>query len=165
MIQRRQTLYLLAIVAVGVVLFFLPVLQFTTPETSTIQRMFLLSAQGLEEVTTELDYGELPAINLKGTWGLTVISLLIPFLSLVDIFLYRHRLLQARLNIFTAMACIGYYAMLFMYVWFMRRVIIHVEWNICFASCLPLVCLILVVGATRLILKDEMLVKAADRLR
>jgi len=164
MIQRRQTLYLLGIVILGIVLFFLPVIQFTTPEDSVIQRMFLLSAKGLEEVATEFDYGELPVVELQGLWGLTVISLLIPVLALVDIFLYKKRLLQARLNIFTALVCIGYYGMIFMYVWFMRH-IMKVDWNICFGSCLPLVCLILVIGATRLILKDEMMVRAADRIR
>jgi len=164
MIQRVQTLYLLGIVILGVMLFFLPVIQFTTPENSVIQRMFLLSAQGLEEMPTEFDYGILPAVEMQGLWGLTVITLLIPVLALVDIFLYKKRLLQARLNIFTAMVCVGYYGMLFMYVWFMRHTI-RVEWDICFAACIPLVCLILVVGATRLILKDEMLVRAADRIR
>jgi len=165
MIQRRQTLYLLAIVILGTVLFFLPVMQFTTPEDSAIQRMFLLSAQGVEEVSQEFDYGELPPLALKGLWGLTVITLLIPVLALVDIFLYKKRLLQARLNILTAVVCVGYYGMLCLYAWFMRHQAIQVEWNICFAACLPLVCLILVAGATRLILRDEMMVRSADRIR
>jgi len=164
MIQRVQTLYLLGMVILGIVLFFLPVMQFTTPEDSVVQRMFLLSAQGLEEVSQEFDYGDLQPVAVQGLWGLMVISLLIPVLALVDIFLYKKRLLQARLNIFTAVVCVGYYGMLLMYVWFIRQQI-QVEWDICFAACIPLVCLILVIGATRLILKDEMLVRAADRIR
>jgi len=165
MIQRRQTIYLLAVVILGIVLFFLPVLQFTTPDTSAIQRMFMLSACGLQEVATELDYGELPEVDLQGLWGLQVITLVIPLLALIDIFMYRHRLWQARLNIFAIVACLGYYAMLYTYIWSMRHIIYHVEWNICFASCLPLVCLVLLLGATRLILKDEMMVRAANRIR
>jgi len=165
MIQRRQTLYLLAIVALGVTLYFCDVIQFTTPEYESNQRMFLLSAQGLEEVSPEFEFcEETQPVSLQGLWGLTVITLLIPFLALVDIFLYKKRLLQARLNIFTALVCIGYYGMVFMYIWFMRHQI-KVDWNVCFGACLPLVCLILVVGATRLILKDEMMVRAADRIR
>jgi len=166
MIQRRQTLYLLAVVIMGIVLYFCSVVQFTTPEDSAVQRMFLLSAQGLEEVTTELYYTETeaPEIQLKGLWGLTVITLLIPILALIDIFLYKHRLLQARLNILTALVCGGYYVMAGMYIWFMKH-LIKVDWNVCFGACLPLVCLIFVVGATRLILKDEMMVRAADRIR
>jgi len=165
MIQRLQTLYLLAIVAIGVALYFCDVIQFTTPEYESTQRMFLLSAQGLEEVMPDFEYSEpQEPVVLKGMWGLKVITLLIPFLALVDIFLFKKRLLQARLNIFTAVVCGGYYAMLYMYIWFMRH-LMHIEWNICFGACLPLVCLILVVGATRLILKDEMKVRAADRIR
>ncbi len=164
MIQRRQTLYLLMVVILGTILYFCDVIQFTTLENSQEQRMFLLSAQGLEEVTPELDYSASEPVALKGLWGLTVITLLIPLLALVDIFLYKIRLLQARLNILTAVACGGYYAMVFMYVWFMRHQI-KVDWNICFGACLPLVCLVFIVGATRLILKDEMMVRAADRIR
>lgn len=164
MIQRRQTLYLLMVVILGTILYFCDVIQFTTLENSQEQRMFLLSAQGLEEVTPELDYSASEPVALKGLWGLTVITLLIPFLALVDIFLYKKRLLQARLNILTAVVCGGYYAMVFMYVWFMRHQI-KVDWNICFGACLPLVCLVFIIGATRLILKDEMMVRAADRIR
>lgn len=164
MIQRRQTLYLLTIVILGIVLYFCSVIQFTTPEYSEIQRMFYLSAQGLEEITPELGYADLAPITIKGLWGLTVTSLLIPLLALVDIFLYKHRIAQARLNIFLAVLCLGYYGILFMYMWFVRHQI-RVEWDICFGACIPLVCFVLTIGATRLILQDEMKVRAADRLR
>lgn len=164
MIQRRQTLYLLMVVILGTILYFCDVIQFTTLENSQEQRMFLLSAQGLEEVIPELDYSASQPVALNGLWGLTVITLLIPFLALVDIFLYKRRLLQARLNILTAVVCGGYYAMVYMYIWFMRHQI-QVDWNVCFGACLPLVCLVFIIGATRLILKDEMMVRAADRIR
>ncbi|MCQ2341829.1 MAG: DUF4293 domain-containing protein [Paludibacteraceae bacterium] len=164
MIQRRQTLYLLMVVILGTILYFCDVIQFTTLENSQEQRMFLLSAQGLEEVTPELDYSASQPVVLNGLWGLTVITLLIPLLALVDIFLYKRRLLQARLNILTAVVCGGYYAMVYMYIWFMRHQI-QVDWNVCFGACLPLVCLVFIIGATRLILKDEMMVRAADRIR
>lgn len=164
MIQRRQTLYLLMVVILGTILYFCDVIQFTTLENSQEQRMFLLSAQGLEEVIPELDYSASQPVALNGLWGLTVITLLIPLLALVDIFLYKRRLLQARLNILTAVVCGGYYAMVYMYIWFMRHQI-QVDWNVCFGACLPLVCLVFIIGATRLILKDEMMVRAADRIR
>jgi len=164
MIQRRQTLYLMVIAILGIVLYFISVAQFTTPEYESVQRMFLLTAHGVEEVTPELDYADAQPLVVKGLWGLTVITLLIPILALIDIFLYKKRILQARLNILTAVVCVGYYGMLYMYIRFIRH-LMPLEWNICFGACLPLVCLILVVGATRLILKDEMMVKAADRIR
>ncbi len=165
MIQRRQTLYLLTIVILGIVLFFVPVVQFTTPETDSLQRMFYLSATGIEEITPDLEFRtDLPPVTMSGLWGLTVATCLIPLLALVDIFLYRKRLLQARLNIFLAMLCLGYYALVWMYTWFGKHQL-TAEWDFCFGACIPLICLVLTIGATRLILKDEALVRAADRIR
>ena len=164
MIQRRQTLYLLTIVILGVILCFVSVLQFTTAEEDAVKRMFFLSAFGLEEVTDMTSQG-LESVAFQGIWGLLLTSALIPLLALVDIFLFKNRVLQARLNIFLAVLCIGYYGILLMYVWFIRRAVDVADWNVCFGACIPLVCFILTLGATRLILKDEALVRAADRLR
>lgn len=165
MIQRRQTLYLLTIVILGIVLFFVPVLQLTTPETAGLQRMFYLGAEGLEEITPELEYRtDLPPVSMNGLWGLSVATILIPLLALVDIFLFKNRILQARLNIFLAVLCLGYYALVFMYAWFGRQNL-GTDYDLLFGACIPLVCLVLTLGATRLILKDEALVRAADRIR
>ena len=90
MIQRIQTLYLLAVVALGIALIWLPVVQFVSPEGTELQ-VYELSALG--------------GAPLQGLWGLTLATALIPVLALVDIFLYRNRILQARLNIFTVMLC------------------------------------------------------------
>ncbi len=164
MIQRRQTLYLLTIVILGVILVFCSVLQFTTYESEGLQRMFYFSALGLEEVTPEMEYLELPPVVIEGVWGLLLTTLLIPVMALIDIFLYKNRILQARFNIFLALLCLGYYGVLFMYVWFIRHQI-HVDWDICFGACVPLVCFVLTLGATRLILRDEALVAEMEHLR
>ncbi|MBQ0118860.1 MAG: DUF4293 domain-containing protein [Paludibacteraceae bacterium] len=168
MLQRIQTVYLFLIVFLGIYLCFVPVLQFTTPEEVGIQRMFELGAQGLQEVCNLQDgnFNEDAdaSYELKGTWGLMVTPLLMAFLALVNIFLFKKRILQARINIFLAVLCLGYYAMLFMYVWFATRQM-GVEWHLYFWSCLPLICFVLTLMATRRILKDEALVRAADRIR
>ena len=49
MIQRIQTLYLFLVVALGVTLCFVPVLQFDTPVNAETQRMWELSATGLKD--------------------------------------------------------------------------------------------------------------------
>ena len=149
MIQRIQTLYLLAVVILGVVLIWLPVLQFVSPEGTDLQ-VYELSALG--------------GAPLQGIWGLTVTTILIPLLALVDIFLYKKRLLQARLNIFTIMLCLGYYGVLALYVW-LAKMSLGVEWHLLPSACIPLVCMVLTLMATRRILKDEALVRAADRIR
>ncbi len=201
MIQRIQTLYLLLIVALGITLCFVPVVQLITPEEATQQRMYELKAIGLHEVTinneiatsngqenteetvsntistdrtTETDDNatgteETQSVQskpiLNGLWGLLLTTLCIPVLALVDIFLYRKRILQARLNIFLAVLCMGYYGILAMFVWFAKMNLGTTEWHLYVWSGIPLVCLVLTLMATRRILKDEALVRAADRLR
>lgn len=160
MIQRIQTLYLLLVVALGITLCFVPVVQFVTPEGAEIVRAWELTALGMTETTVN----ELPAVELNGLWGLLLASVLIPVLAMVDIFLYKKRLLQARLNIFSIMLCLGYYGVLAIYVYLAKMVMVA-EWYILPWACLPLVCLVLTVMATRRILKDEAMVRAADRLR
>lgn len=160
MIQRIQTLYLLLVVALGITLCFVPVVQFVTPEGAEVVRAWELTALGMTETTVT----ELPAIQLNGLWGLLLASVIIPVMALVDIFLYNKRLLQARLNIFTIMLCLGYYGVLAIYI-YLAKLMIDVDVYVMGWACLPLVCLVLTVMATRRILKDEAMVRAADRLR
>ena len=150
MIQRIQRLYLLAVVALGIALIFLPVLQLVTPEEAAELQIYEMSAIG--------------GTPLQGLWGLLLTTILIPALALVDIFLYKKRILQARLNIFLTMLCLGYYGVLAIYVW-QAKLALGVEWHILPWASFPLICIVLTLMATRRILKDEALVRAADRIR
>ena len=150
MIQRIQTLYLLAVVALGIALIWLPVVQFVTPEEASVLQIWELTALG--------------GVPIQGVWGLLVTTLLIPILALIDIFLYNKRILQARLNIFTVMLCLGYYGVLAIYIW-QAILALGVDWHILPYASFPLVCMVLTLMATRRILKDEALVRAADRIR
>ena len=78
--------------------------------------------------------------------------------------MYRKRLLQARLNIFLVLLCLGYYGVLAIYGW-LGSVSMGLEWHVIPWAAIPLVCVILTLMATRAILKDEALVRAADRIR
>lgn len=169
MIQRIQTVYLLLVVALGITLCFEPILTFNGVTEEGIQRAWTLGPTGLTETTdmAQISDVELPTEHLNGIWGLFVATLLIPILALVDIFLYKKRILQARLNIFLAMLCVGYYGIMGMFIWF-AKMNLHVEeidWHITVWLAIPAVCFILTLMATRRILKDEALVRAADRLR
>ena len=93
MIQRIQTLYLLLVVILGTLLCFFAPVQFLMPEGT--------------------EYFSLLAFD---KWPLAVISIAVPLLALVNIFLFHHRLLQARLNIMNVILCLGYYAVLALYV-------------------------------------------------
>ena len=150
MIQRIQTLYLLAVVALGLALIWLPVVQLVTPEEAETLQVWELSALG--------------GAPLQGLWGLLLTTALIPLLAFIDIFLYKKRILQARLNIFLVMLCLGYYGVLALYIW-LAMLSMNVEWHILPYASFPLICLVLTLMATRRILKDEALVRAADRIR
>lgn len=150
MIQRIQTLYLLAVVALGLSLIWLPVVQLVTPEEAETLQVWELGALG--------------GAPLQGLWGLLLTTALIPLLAFIDIFLYKKRILQARLNIFLVMLCIGYYGVLALYIW-LATLSMNVEWHILPYASFPLICLVLTLMATRRILKDEALVRAADRIR
>ena len=150
MIQRIQTLYLLAVVALGIALIWLPVVQLVTPEEATELQIWELSAIG--------------GAPLQGLWGLLLTTALIPLLALIDIFLFKKRLVQARLNIFTVLLCLGYYGVLAIYIW-LAKMSLGVDWHILPWASFPLICMVLTLMATRRILKDEALVRAADRIR
>lgn len=100
-------------------------------------------------------------------------SIAIPLLALVVIFLFKRRLLQARLNIMNVVLCLGYYALLALYVAFVVKgyepigemTMTGADWYLNVWAAIPLVNVVLTMMATRRILKDEALVRAADRLR
>lgn len=150
MIQRIQTLYLLAVVILGIILIWQPVVQLVTPESAEELQIWELNALG--------------GAPLQGLWGLLLTTALIPLLALIDIFLYRKRILQARLNVFAVMLCLGYYGVLAIYIW-LAKMSMGVDWHIMPWAAIPLICMVLTIMATRRILKDEALVRAADRIR
>ena len=152
MIQRIQTIYLLLVVALGITLCFVPVVQLVTPEEAAELQIWNLVAT------------QFSTAPVQGLYGLLVATALIPALALIDIFLFKKRLLQARLNIFTVMMCLGYYGVLAIYIW-QAKLALGVDWHILPWACIPLVCMVLTLMATRRILKDEALVRAADRIR
>ena len=161
MIQRIQTLYLLLVVILGTLLCIFSPVEFLLPDAT--------------------DYVSLHALD---KWPLAVMSIAIPLLALVIIFLYKRRLLQARLNIMNVVLCLGYYALLALYVAYIVKgyepldavncqlstvncqlSTVNCEWYLTMWSAIPLVNVVLTMMATRRILKDEALVRAADRLR
>ena len=174
MIQRIQTLYLLAVVILGIMLIWLPVVEFISyaeiyekvdNQQVETMRTWELRPSGVKVLywvqDTEASYAPVP---VHGVWGLTLATLLIPVLALVDIFLFKKRLLQARLNIFSVMFCLGWYGVVAIYIW-QAKLAQGVEWYIQPSACIPLVSMVLTLMATRRILKDEALVRAADRIR
>ena len=150
MIQRIQTLYLLLVVVLGTLLCVFSPMQFLLPEAT--------------------EYVSLLAMD---KWPLAVITMAVPVLALMTIFLFKRRLLQARLNIMNVVLCLGYYALLALYIAYVVKgyemigdaSLAGADWYLNVWAGIPLVNVVLLMMATRRILKDEALVRAADRLR
>lgn len=150
MIQRIQTIYLFLIVVLGALLCFFSPVQFLTPT-------------GTEYI----------ALTTFSKWPLALLTLAVPLIALVNIFLFKHRLLQARINVVNVVLCLGYYGLLALYIAYIVKgnepvngaVLEDADWYLNVWAAIPLVNVVLSLMATRRILKDEALVRAADRLR
>lgn len=149
MIQRIQTVYLLLVVALLVVSMFAPL-------------GFFVDANGLvfkfKPLAIELYNSTQP------TWGLFGLLVLSTVIALATIFLYKNRILQMRLTIFNSIVLIGFYIS-FLAFYFALKSELSASFRINWTLCLPLIAIIFNYLAIRAIGKDEVLVKAADRLR
>ncbi len=159
MIQRIQTLYLLLVAVCMVLLMCFAPIQFLTPETAEIQQQYELGFLHLQNTTDAANI-----TNVSSVWALAVLEIAIAALALVIVFLFKKRLLQARLCIINIFLMIGYYAVLAVYTFFACKQL-GVDWFINVWAALPIVGVILTFMAMRAIAKDEALVRAADRLR
>jgi len=84
-------------------------------------------------------------------------------LSFTTIFMFKKRMLQIRMTIFSTILLVGYYATLITFIFMLKddSMTFSASWTLC----LPFVAIILNWLAIRAIGKDEVLVKAYDRLR
>ncbi len=149
MIQRIQTVYLLVVAVLMVVAMSLPVGSFIAADYS------LTELSNLSLVAPDGSASYQP-------WALFALLLLVGALSVGTIFLYRKRMLQIRITLFSSILLVGYYATLAVFVWMHKG---DDSFAPSWSLCLPLVCIILNWLAIRAIGKDEMLVKAYERLR
>lgn len=149
MIQRIQTVYLLLVFGLLILTMFMPLSYFI--DTNGIAYKFT-------PLGTELPNG------YQYTWGILCILILCAIITLATIFLYKNRVLQLRMTIFSSILLIGYY-LVFLAFFLIIRENLQATFRINWALCLPLICIILNYLAIRAIGRDEVLVKAADRLR
>ena len=150
MIQRIQSVYLLLVAILLVVALCLPVGQFIGPDG--------IAAHVFKPLGVTLADG-----NFQSTWGLFGILMVSTIVAVATIFLYKNRMLQIRMTIFNSLLLVGYYiaALAFYFALKNDENMFRIGW----ALCLPLVSIILNILAIRAIGRDEVMVKAADRLR
>ena len=152
MIQRIQTVYLLVVAILMVVMMSLPVGSFVAADyTATVfNNLSLVAPDGTA------DYAP---------WAMFAILMVSAVVTLGTIFLYKKRMLQIRLTIFNTIVLIGYYLVLAYFVVNPDKAFDDYSFMPSWTVCLPLVSIILNWLAIRAIGKDEMLVKAYERLR
>lgn len=173
MLQRTQSLWLFLVVVCGILQCCFPLITLDNMQDGmsfgSVCQYQISSIFGLEQTLengVELD-DERPVEGMTN-YGLTIISILIPLIAFVTIFLFKHRILQARLCVVNVILMLGFYALLAWYSWLALNMndIIHASaWHIEVPACLPLVSLVLTFMAIRGILKDEALVRSMNRLR
>lgn len=155
MIQRIQTLYLLGAVVLMALAFFLPLALFTTEAgTATFKAYELIGIDGVvEKVPSYLMF-----LMLVAMW-----------LPLYIVFLYKKRLSQIRFCVVEMVLLVGVLLVAGLYCYRLYElfaesyevVAISIRWTI---AC-PLVAVLFSYLAMRAIFRDEMLVRAADRIR
>lgn len=147
MIQRIQTVYLLIVTGLLITAMCLPMGYFIE---GAGEHPF--KAMGMEVNGT-----------FQSTWGLFGILMLSTLVAFATIFLFKNRMLQIRMTIFNSLLLVGYY-IAFMAFYFALKSDVNM-FRIGWALCLPLIAIILNILAVRAIGRDEVMVKAADRLR
>lgn len=152
MLQRIQTLYLLAA-------FVLSVLMLTGP-------ISLITIEGGEIILRHSGAFSSSGEDLNvSTWPMTVYFIIVSVLIFFNVFSYRNRVRQMRIALFLMIIAAGMEGIIYYYVHYIK---VHFDglqnifqWRIV----IPPIILILIYLAFKGIQKDELMVKAADRIR
>jgi len=152
MLQRPQTLYLLAV-------FILSLFLLTGP-------LALIPVD-----TGEILLGHSGAFDRPGdrldvdTWPLTLYFAIVVGLAFLNIFFYRNRVRQMRICVFLILLNAGMLGMIYYYVRYVKLKFegmqVIYQWRIV----IPLIAMILLYLGYRRIRRDELLVKAYERIR
>jgi peptidoglycan/LPS O-acetylase OafA/YrhL len=152
MLQRSQTLFLLGAFILSLFLLTGPITLFTLEGSEfTLRHTGLFDAGG-----NKLGFA---------TWPLSAIFIFVSVLAFLNIFFYRHRMRQIRIAIFLILLNAGTLGMMFFYTFMSRNELqgaltLH-QWRFI----VPPINMVLLYFAFRRIRRDELLVKAFDRIR
>jgi hypothetical protein len=155
MIQRIQSLYLVAVVALMATALLTPLAYFAAG--SNIYELF-----AFELVNQANDAAS------QSTIYMGVVVALATIIPLITIFLYKNRMLQIRLCAVELVLLLGAQIFMALYYYLGNRMFEQLEFHtqgIRIAIIFPLVAIILDYLALRAIFKDEMLVRSLDRIR
>ena len=152
MIQRIQTIYLLLSLILIVLMFFFPFTIFMDPDAVK----YVFDFSGIYESGTER--------IVTGVLPFQILVVVVAVINFVTIFLFKNRRLQMRAAVFNMLLMAGILVLAGWYIYFaMRELEAQVYYQV--TLLFPLLAMILTWLAFRNILKDELLVRSADRIR
>jgi uncharacterized membrane protein len=147
MIQRKQSLFLLAVALVALLLFFIPFISFTRANEDF--SLGLIEAISSISVTSHIYYP-------------FILNVLVLILSFVTIFLFKNRVLQYKLA--NGLVLLNIFIMgLFFLLSFLNIPVDKSAFS--FGAFLPVIGAAFAFLAAHFIKKDEQLVRSADRIR
>jgi len=162
MIQRIQTVYLLLVTILAFASLVSQIGYYTVGEEIVASFNNFMFA----------GYGACASYKSAGPYALGVLLLLVIFLSLITILLYRKRMRQLRLTIISCIMLVGYIVVYALFAYFYKGnidVVLGAEgastFHFRFVAIFPVISLILNIMAIHGIRKDEALVRSLDRLR
>ena len=153
MIQRIQSVYLFAVAVLMCIAPFLPLGTFISADQLALQTLQPIGGTG-------------GTLAWMSTWnvGLAILQLLVAILAIVTIFSYRKRKRQMHLTAGSMLLLTAYYVAAILPISTACNELnasFHISWSLC----LPAIAIILDYLAYKAIRHDDLLVKAADRLR
>jgi hypothetical protein len=155
MIQRAQSVYLLTVSILMSVMLVIPVFEFLLEQ----EDILILYGYGLKIYEGGADR------HLLTTFPLLLLISSIAIISLINIFMFKKRVIQLRLCIFNILLQLGLLGLSFYYIKFVQNQF-HVMYdNFKIGAIFPVIAIILTFLAFKGIRSDELLVRSYDRLR
>jgi len=154
-LQRIQTVYLLAATVLMSLMLFLPLAEIATEGTgiySVLSKGWYISGGETAELA-------------MATWPVFLLALVLALLSFINILLYRKRKLQLRICVYSIILAFGLIGLIYYFFVVGFRQLDDPAYALQFPLVLPAVFIILIYLAFRGIRKDEILVRSLDRIR
>ncbi len=155
MIQRIQTIYLF----LSTVLFFVmlgnPIAQIQLNEKTFL----VFNHNVIKAMDDDATFEVIP------TWPVTILISVIMLISLVDIFLYKKRILQMRLCVFNILLMFGLVGLIYFFTKYTMRKYDGIDSAFLWPIVVPFITIILTYLALKRIQKDDALVKSYERIR
>lgn len=154
MIQRIQSLFLLAATIFSIIVVFHP-----------ISSMILKGGTEAELYTYGLmTTGGSPTM-LYNTFPIIILAIITGILNIIIILIYKRRNLQMRLCVFNILLTLGLLLSMFGYYFLIKKNFDVVTHSFSYSVVLPFVNIILIFQAFRGIRRDDLLLKSYNRLR